>query len=277
MTTTSRQTLPLEIWLKILKLVPDPSTLNQLAKSSRQIYAIAQCSLYRHFGHLALRWAAERGCYRTAIMSLTLSAANINERDSQGQTPLYWAAQGGHTNIVRLLLGMGEWEETMPVIAPIQTNYTSEQYQAMQKEVAMQILPNLGNYRKVTPILIATLQGHANVVKLLLSNHRLNPNAKDDRGYPALMSAIFAEHTPIIKLLLADTRVDPNSGNGLSTILCNAVEEGREEVVRMLVENKRVDLDMMDCMGNSPLDIARRSQHMALVKLLVIAKEKRPN
>ena len=55
------------------------------------------------YGQTPLSWAAQNG--HTEVVKLLLDVkANIKAEDKSGQTPLSLAAQNGHTEVVKLLL-----------------------------------------------------------------------------------------------------------------------------------------------------------------------------
>jgi hypothetical protein len=89
----------------------------------------------------------------------------------------------------------------------------------------------------LTPLFImsASRSGHVQVVKLLLSDKRVDPSAGDNR---AIKNASINGHVEVVKVLLSDPRVDPSAGN--NDAIRRASENGHVEVVKLLLNDSRV-------------------------------------
>ena len=85
-------------------------------------------------------------------------------------------------------------------------------------------------------IQMASENGHAEVVKLLLDDKRANPKAEDNW---AIQKASQNGHVEVVKLLLNDKRVDPTADN--NSAIQYASENGHVEVMKLLLNDKRVD------------------------------------
>ena len=73
---------------------------------------------------------------------------------------------------------------------------------------------------------MASVNGHSSVVKLLLSDPRVDPAA-------SICNAIQFGRLEVVAALLADPRVDPNT-DVLNEAICLASENGYTDVVRFL-------------------------------------------
>jgi ankyrin repeat protein len=87
---------------------------------------------------------------------------------------------------------------------------------------------------RITALIVATEEGHKEVVRLLLANGA-DINVKDKNGETALMLASYYGRKEIVKLLLAK-RADVNakSNNG-ATALMNATKKGHKEIKELLI------------------------------------------
>ena len=82
----------------------------------------------------------------------------------------------------------------------------------------------------------ASSDGHSEIVKLLLADHRVDPSANDN--YAIRISSSHG-NLEVVKLLLADPRVDPSDNHNYS--IRNASNNGHLEIVKLLLTDPRVD------------------------------------
>jgi hypothetical protein len=118
---------------------------------------------------------------------------------------------------------------------------------------------------QVEPDLICALReaawsGFTDAVKLLLSDYRVDPSARDNW---ALIDAAKEGHLDIVKLLLSDDRVDPSDQDNQALI--NASQNGHLDIVKLLLADARVDPSVWD---NCALICASQEGHLEIVKLL---------
>jgi len=114
---------------------------------------------------------------------------------------------------------------------------------------------------------IAAINGHTEIVKLLLTDERVDPS--DENNF-AIIYASENGHTEIVKLLLNDKRVDPSANNNYAIIY--ASENGHIDIVRLLLTDERVDSSAYD---NSAIRYASENGYIDIVKLLLQDKRVR--
>lgn len=119
----------------------------------------------------------------------------------------------------------------------------------------------------ITPLHLATLQGHSDIVQILLK-HGANPNLKADLDqWTPILVAAKRGFTDICEMLIkAGANVNNVSTLGRSP-LHNAVEEGFLPIVKMLVE-AGADLNAKTALGRTPLDLAKIESQKEVVKYL---------
>jgi ankyrin repeat protein len=158
-----------------------------------------------------------------------------NTGDSYKRTPLSWAAENGHKEVVCLLLEM----------AGVDPDAKAESGR--------------------TPLSWAAWQGHAAVVTMLLEKHSVDPNSKDWRTRQTPLSlAALRGHGMVVWLLLGDERVEPDSrSESGQTPLSYAAENGHETVVLLLLANDRIDPDSRSIFGRSRRWARGRSPYLA--------------
>jgi ankyrin repeat protein len=147
---------------------------------------------------------AVRGDDTGAVRLLLKQNSNPNERDSDGSTPLAWAATRTNSEIAAMLLKAGAD-------------------------------PNLTNELGIGPLALAIVNGSAAMVTELLA-HGADPNVARENGETPLMTAARLGHVDVMKLLLAKgAAVNARDRKFGQTALMWAA--GRPDAVSMLVEH----------------------------------------
>lgn len=157
----------------------------------------------------------------------------------------------------------------------------------------------------MTPLSLAIISGHHHIINLLLSNRLVNPNDYSTE-LPALHLAIAEGKQDMVELLLKFDQVDPNhhEGNiiGFPPLICAvrvqnesifekilnmqrtyadycgqmrrsalwwAAALGLDSYVQKLLSSGKVDVDLRDDNGDTPLSIAVQAGHRRVVDLLL--------
>ena len=89
--------------------------------------------------------------------------------------------------------------------------------------------------------LIASREGSAKALTILLRDERVDPNCVDIHGSTALDLAAVQGDASVAALLLADERVDPNNVNGQVHGTRQRRRVGPRQVATLLLADKRVD------------------------------------
>lgn len=120
-----------------------------------------------------------------------------------------------------------------------------------------------------TALMAAACNGHTETVKLLLEN-KADINAETSNGGTALQYAAYKGHIEVVKLLL-ENKADVNAKIvGGRTALMAAAEKGYSDIVKLLLENK-ADVNAKTEDGLTALRIAIDKEHAEVVKLLKAA------
>src|SRR3990167_3387165 len=135
--------------------------------------------------------------------------------------------------------------------------------------------PNITDEDGRTPLYWASLYGHLEVVKLLLSVGA-DPNIADKYGDTPLFTASSDECLEVVKVLLAEgVGADPNLTDQYgSTPLYWASHNGYLEIVKALLHTegaKGADPDISNTEGNTPLFWASAYGYSEIVKELLRA------
>jgi ankyrin repeat protein len=193
-----------------------------------------------------LHEAAKTNNLERAIV-LIEQGAPINGKDETGRTAVYWAAQEDHLSMVELLAGRGA-----------DINAVSE------------------NDRGWTPLIISAFHGNNDLVDFLLGRGA-DINAKDRDDFTALSWAWKENRFDTVRLLLqrgANINVSPASSLGRPTIkkdlLLYAISSGADEsLIKLLIDHGSNVNSNQD--GVTPLHQAVDSGRIETVKLLVDA------
>ena len=203
------------------------------------------------------------------LLELDNSEIDLNITDEDGRTPLYFAAQNGHIEVVKALL-----EKSANVDARRNTGSTPLFIAAQNGhiEVVKILLENKANVdasRKdsATPLCIAAHQGHTEVVKVLLQKGA-NVDARRNTGETPLYFAAQKGHIAVVTALLEKSaNVDARRNTG-ETPLYVAAQNGHTEVVIALL-SYNANVDASRNAGATPLYIAAQKGHIAVVTALL--------
>lgn len=184
----------------------------------------------------ALHFASKLG-YCNIIKSL-LGICNINALDVEDYTALHHAADKGHTDIVRLLLS------TKTAIVDCVSR------------------------SKITPLWLASSNGHSNAVSLLIEN-KANIEISDLEGQTPLWKAAENGNYSVVELLIKGgaNLEAKNDLRGL-TPLGRAAEKGHYSVVKLLVKGG-ANIEARDRDDRTPLYQAAYHRHESIVDLLI--------
>ncbi|KAK3102016.1 hypothetical protein FSP39_008143 [Pinctada imbricata] len=128
---------------------------------------------------------------------------------------------------------------------------------------------NQRNVKHDTALHWASRYGNSAIVEYLLSN-QADPNTGNDISSTPLHWAVKAEKREVIKLLLNDARTDVNSKTsiGLSTPLIIASAKETADIVKLLIANNAV-ANIQDPSGKTALHLATENGHTNVVKELL--------
>ncbi|KAK5999050.1 Erythrocyte ankyrin-like protein [Cladobotryum mycophilum] len=205
-------------------------------------------------GRSALSYAAERG--DAEILTKLLEngrVVNLDDPCIQGRTPLSYAAEKGHIWVVKFLIAKGADSNSQSNTDLSPFHYATKMGHMDLARWLLLIFPSIDpDAGPWTPLNLAANHDRREMVRWLLQNPRVNPNAQCQYGRKTpLMRAATAGFPEIIKILLADPRVDPNiqCREGL-TALGYAAAYARPEALKVLLADPRVDLHIKDESGH---------------------------
>jgi hypothetical protein len=161
--------------------------------------------------------AAEMG-YDYIIELLLRKGANINAKDIDGETPLFYAARGNNVRTMKLLLDRGADPKSGPAKGPSILHFMAEDDSMtglldimVEKGVSLTLQDEEGN----TPLHIAVANKAINMIRELL-RIGVNPNQPNLRGFLPLMEAIVEVEYGPFKELVGVTDLKYRSPKGTS-------------------------------------------------------------
>lgn len=199
----------------------------------------------------ALIFASDKG-YTDIVKALLKANPRSYIRDNFGKSPLDYAMENNHKDIVSLL-----------------EQYQPPAYSVLPRD--REICLQAQTQQKQQPLIYAIAHGCAETVNKLLSDG-VNPNIINGYGQTALMMA--ATHKdPVIANLLINAKADVNAAHPEygTTALMSASARGALEVVELLLKAGLRGIDVKDKYGDTALVHAIFDDHAVIVERLVNA------
>ncbi|KAH0490783.1 hypothetical protein TgHK011_002235 [Trichoderma gracile] len=197
-------------------------------------------------GRTPLSWAAERDKPVIVVTLLEQGADVNNSEHREGFAPISWAAWKGLKDVMEPLLQFGA--DTDARDSNLYTPLILATWNGHREIV--ELLVDRGAYVDAadvsgrTPLLLAAKNGYHSIAEHLLE-HGANIEARDDDGNSSLCWAVKMGHEAVIKLLVehgADTQAEDDRGQ---TPLAWALETGRQDIVTLLLETE-VKVELQD-------------------------------
>lgn len=160
------------------------------------------------------------------------------EFKNKRQTPLLWAAENGHQEIVQLLIEKG-------------ANIESKNSRYSQ-----------------TPLLWAAENGHQEIVQLLVEKGADIESKDTSSGRTPLLWAARNGHQGIVQLLVEKGVNIETKYSSCWTLLLWAARRGHQGTVQLLIE-RGANIEAKDSFGRTPLSWAAQNKHHEVVQLLI--------
>ena len=220
----------------------------------------------------ACRWG------KTHYVKLLLKAPDIDincDDDRWDGTPLIIAIQHGHLKTVKLLatspgIDVNRRDE-QPGMSPF--GYAVEAYHKEMVQFLMRVPKiKIGNYSELE---LAIFKGNTAEVKRILTEQKPNINKKTEDnadspdGTPLIYAAGFG-HTDIVKLLLEQPNININIVDhyGISALTAAAMH-GHVDIMTILLQRPEIIINRQNNEGKNPLPYAAKNGHSEAVRLLV--------
>lgn len=221
------------------------------------------------YGSTPLSFASQAG-HKQIVEFLIKNGANVNHESKSGRTPLCFASEKGHKEVVEILIDNGAKADLdksrwfSPILIASKGGHKEIVKILFRRGWASIHHPETG---KLTPIYVASEYGHKEIVEMLLS-FGSNLNVKDSEGVTPLAISSYKGHTGVVSFLLdhgADANCEDCDGQNPLMV---ALDEGNTYIAKLLTKETE-DLDHMDKEGNTALSIARKNGNEFMVEFLI--------
>ena len=228
---------------------------------------------YNYHGATPFLDAAASGHVSMMHWSLEHDDARIDERDSDGNCALHFAARYGHTDAVKFLL------ERNAELVKIKNGTESYPGRTALHDAAegghLEVIKLLLRYNAEvdaqdamgrTPLFRAASNGHTQALQQLIS-FGASPSIADESGSTALHIAALRGHRACVEVLLAaKSDIEAKTPGNLTPLLC-AAECGHLELIKCLLRHG-ADIKQQAITGNA-LMIAAMGNHIEVMQFLI--------
>ncbi|KAI0143433.1 ankyrin [Xylariaceae sp. FL1272] len=212
-----------------------------------------------------------------ATSAFLATGSDVDVEDCLSTTPLMYAAQAGHAEIVHILLHSGadpsricrRGRTALNRAVVINDMAVVKEIIASRRDIAINAFDR-GSYAS-TALMWATAQGNEEIVKLLLTRDDIDINLRIPDTYQsnALHWAVIDDQLGIAELFLADSRTEiETADSSRRTALMLAAELGHGEMLSLLLRCG-ANTDARDIYDGPPLLRAVDKNSLECVRLLV--------
>ena len=214
-----------------------------------------------HFLNLAAFWG------HLEIVDLFLER-NVNVNPENGSPPLVTAVKNGHAHVVSRFLEKGANidvrcpENKTPLMKAVESGYANVVDVLIKNKADVTLVNSDGD----TAYHIAAKHADTNVIKVFYENGF--DVDQDMSGVTPLWWACHKGNAKLVGLLIGwGANVNPRHPRSLETALWRATYFGYVEVVKRLIKAK-ADIDLADCIGQTPLRLAVTRGEEGVVEML---------
>ena len=197
-------------------------------------------------GRTPLHYAASRNNHHLEVVRYFINEqhCDLMTRDNDGDTPLHYACEYGYAHIVQYFLSTGK-------VDPLAKNKYDETPMFKQ------------DYQSKLPLLhLAAHHGWIDIVIDLITKYKCDTNCKDSRGRTPLHYAASNNHLEVVRYFINEQHCDPMTGdNDSDTPLHLACSQKQAHMAQYLLSTGKVDPLAKNKNGETPVDYANRQDN----------------
>ena len=204
---------------------------------------------------------------------------DVNAKERQnGYTPLHYACEKGHSEIVKILTNHPQCNIEAEGISddrPLHKACESGNVDIVRHLVTDKHcdVNAKGGWSGYTPLHYACENGHFEIVKILTNHPQCNIEAEGNSNDIPLHKACESGNVDIVRHLVIDKYCDVNAKGLIGyTPLHYACEKGHFEIVKILTNHPQCNIEAKDNSNYRPLHKACESGNVDIVRHLVIDK-----
>jgi len=205
--------------------------------------------------------AAKKGDLVKVKTLLQKDPTLLNAKGENQKTPLHWAAEAGHAEIVEFLVSKGAEINILNVISETPLHYAAVYGHKGIVELLLKkgAKVNIVDHAKRTPLFMTAFYGRKGIVKLLLDTGA-QVDLKDERGNTPLRWAAVRGHKDVVDMLIA---------KGADITIHEAAACGHKKIAEQLIE-KGISVDSIENeSGRTPLHWAVVSKQNVMIDFLI--------
>ena len=226
-------------------------------------------------GNTVLHTAAQHAQYEVAEFLIINYSDQfpIDHRNNQGQTALHCACMCGHTRVAKFLIAnkaditVRDEDGDTPLKKAFLTGHELiffELFDSNLRTIDSQLLQQVCK------------RGSIDLIDILLSNFHLDPfSALDDHGNKAIHIAVLQGHKQVVDLLIKKYKcpIDSRNLNGQTPLhlICSQLQnENVHALIRMCVLEFKADVSPKDANDDQPIHVAVQAGHTSTVISLIL-------
>ena len=197
---------------------------------------------------------------------------NIELKDINQRTPIFFACKYGHLYLVRYFIeklhvnieDKDNVGNTILMIAVFYGHYDIVKYLCEKANANVDIIDNYG-----ATIFHIACHSNLEIAKNLYEKYKIDTEAKDNEGKTAIFYAIMSKNIEIVKYLCENTNVNIEAiDNEGQTVLIEACRCCNLDIIQYLCENMNANIEARDNERTSVLSIACLDNNLETVQYL---------
>ncbi len=203
---------------------------------------------------------------------LGLNKLDLNTKDKDGHTLVYYSICNGHFEIIKFLFNTIKVESIDVnagfINACYKAYYVTVQYVIANFHLDPSMVININS----DAVLLASV--YPKICKLILTIPGIDVNFKYNTGNTALIYAAVDNRVETCQLLLTIPEIDVNIQNKIGeTALLHATNLGLVKICQLLIARPDINVNLRNIKGETPLIHAVSKEHFEICKLLLARPE----